>query len=84
MGLIEFMTGPLPIRQERIAGSINRAIQIVRLPFFEKTLNSIQNRCSPIPLLLVIGQSEAKGIQGIFRVVRQILFLLQYRFHGGG
>ena len=43
------------IRQERIAGSINRATHIVRLPFFEKTLNSIQKRCSPIPLFLVIG-----------------------------
>ena len=55
MGLIEFMTGPLPIRQERIAGLINRATQIVRLSLFEKLLNSIQKRCSPIPLFLVIG-----------------------------
>ena len=55
MGLIELMTGPLPIRQERIVGSINRAIQIVCLHFFEKTLNSIQKRRSPIPLFLVIG-----------------------------
>jgi hypothetical protein len=43
------------IRQEQIAGSINRASQIVCLPFIEKTPNSIQKRCSSIPLFFGIG-----------------------------